>query len=156
MVVNESERTCQIQKFNQATIPGHSGEHKLLYETTVMTREQCCASDLTPASYLDITRPICYTAEENTPKLTTDFLLNKLKNANPSVGSSVTVQCEAESNISDDQYTFELQILPGSCRDSFEEDCAIYLDKNKEDEGTVEVQNTEEIWVSHAALIIQE
>ena len=120
MVVNLDARTCQIQKFNQGAIPGHTGEQKLVYETTMMTREQCCASDLTPASYLDITRPICYNAEENMPKLTTDFLLNKLKTANPAVGSSVSVQCEAESNLEGDQYTFELMVLPGACRESLE------------------------------------
>lgn len=73
-----------------------------------MDRVACCAADLTPASYLDITRPICYSAEENTPFLTTDFLLNKLRTANPDVGSSVSLQLEAESNMTDDLYTFEL------------------------------------------------
>ena len=156
MLVNLDARTCSIQSSNLATIPGVEGQHLFILSTTDMDREACCAATLTPASYLDVTRPICYNAEENTPQLTSDFLLNVLKEADPAVGSSVSVRLEAESNLASDQYTYEIQILPGSCRDSFESDCAIFLDKDKEDEGIVEIQNSEEIWISHASLIIQE
>ena len=67
MVADLNARTCKIQKFILATIPGYAGEHKLIFETTEMDRDACCASDLTPAAYLEITRPICYSAGENTP-----------------------------------------------------------------------------------------
>jgi hypothetical protein len=108
MLVDLDAKTCQIQKFNLATIYGHEGEHKFIIGTTLMDRDACCAADLTPASYLDITRPICYSAEENTPRLTTDFLLNTLKTTNPDVGSSVSLRLEAESNMTDDRYSAEL------------------------------------------------
>jgi len=108
MIIDLDARTCAIQKFNLATISGHEGEHKFILETKDMDREDCCASDLTPASYLDITRPICYSVEENTPGLTTDFLLNTLRTTNPDVGSSATLRLEAESNLTDDIYTVEL------------------------------------------------
>ena len=60
------------------------------------------------------------------------------------------IELDADSGVEGDTFVYALMPTVGTCTESFDKDCSVFLDEDRGSQGLVYIQNNEEIWNKHA------